>query len=59
MAEHLLIVLIVEDDAIVQPIVEDALNEAGFETAIAQSAEVDSPSLRRTSGGCGINGLRS
>ncbi|WP_312015898.1 response regulator [Bradyrhizobium sp. JYMT SZCCT0428] len=39
MAEQLLIVLIVEDDALVQPIVEDALNEAGFETAIAQSAE--------------------
>jgi DNA-binding response OmpR family regulator len=33
------IVLIVEDDASIQSIVEDALNEGGFETAIAPSAE--------------------
>lgn len=32
-------VLIVEDDPSIQAIVEDALAEAGFETAIAQSAE--------------------
>jgi DNA-binding response OmpR family regulator len=36
---HLPIVLIVEDDTLVQGIVEDALKEGGFETAIAQSAE--------------------
>jgi DNA-binding response OmpR family regulator len=33
------IVLIVEDDVSIQAIVEDALKEAGFETAIAPSAE--------------------
>ena len=33
------IVLIVEDDASIQSIVEDALEEGGFETAIAPSAE--------------------
>jgi DNA-binding response OmpR family regulator len=33
------IVLIIEDDVSMQGIVEDALNEAGFETAIAPSAE--------------------
>jgi len=33
------IVLIIEDDVCMQGIVEDALNEAGFETAIAPSAE--------------------
>jgi len=33
------IVLIVEDDETVQSIVEDALKEGGFETAIAPSAE--------------------
>jgi DNA-binding response OmpR family regulator len=33
------IVLIVEDDTLVQGIVEDALKEGGFETAIAPSAE--------------------
>ena len=33
------IVLIVEDDPLVQDIVEDALREGGFETAIAPSAE--------------------
>ena len=33
------IVLIVEDDASIQSIVEDALVEGGFETAIAPSAE--------------------
>ena len=32
-------VLIVEDDPSIQSIVEDALKEAGFETAIAPSAE--------------------
>jgi DNA-binding response OmpR family regulator len=32
-------VLIVEDDVSIQAIVEDALKEAGFETAIAPSAE--------------------
>ena len=31
--------LIVEDDMLVQGIVEDALKEGGFETAIAQSGE--------------------
>lgn len=39
MANHLPIVLIVEDDMLVQGIVEDALKEGGFETAIAQSGE--------------------
>ena len=33
------VVLIVEDDSEIQVIVEDALKEAGFETAIAPSAE--------------------
>jgi CheY-like chemotaxis protein len=33
------IVLIVEDDEAIQAIVEDALKEGGFETAIAPSAE--------------------
>jgi hypothetical protein len=33
------IVLIIENDVSMQGIVEDALNEAGFETAIAPSAE--------------------
>jgi DNA-binding response OmpR family regulator len=33
------IVLIVEDDTLMQGIVEDALKEGGFETAIAPSAE--------------------
>ncbi|MBR1247512.1 response regulator [Bradyrhizobium sp. AUGA SZCCT0169] len=33
------VVLIVEDDPTIQVIVEDALKEAGFETAIAPSAE--------------------
>jgi DNA-binding response OmpR family regulator len=33
------IVLIVEDDPSIQSIVEDALKEGGFETAIASSAE--------------------
>jgi DNA-binding response OmpR family regulator len=33
------IVLVVEDDALIQGMVEDALREGGFETAIAQSAE--------------------
>ena len=33
------VVLIVEDDPEIQVIVEDALKEAGFETAIAPSAE--------------------
>jgi DNA-binding NtrC family response regulator len=37
--ENLLVVLIVEDDASIQSIVEDALIEGGFETAIAPSAE--------------------
>ena len=37
--ENLPIVLIVEDDALVQSIVEDALTEGGFGTAIAQSGE--------------------
>jgi DNA-binding response OmpR family regulator len=32
-------VLIVEDDELIQGIVEDALKEGGFETAIAPSAE--------------------
>jgi DNA-binding NtrC family response regulator len=38
-ANHLPIVLIVDDDFAIQVIVEDALKEAGFETAIAPSAE--------------------
>jgi DNA-binding response OmpR family regulator len=33
------VVLIVEDDTLIQTMVEDALKEAGFETAIAPSAE--------------------
>jgi DNA-binding response OmpR family regulator len=33
------VILIVEDDVSIQAIVEDALKEAGFETAIAPSAE--------------------
>lgn len=33
------IILVVEDDASLQMIVEDALKEAGFETAVAPSAE--------------------
>ena len=33
------IILIVEDDASLQPIIEEALTEAGFEKAIAASAE--------------------
>jgi DNA-binding response OmpR family regulator len=37
--EHLPMVLIVEDDELIQGIVEDALKEGGFETAIAPSAE--------------------
>ena len=37
--ENSLVVLIVEDDASIQSIVEDALIEGGFETAIAPSAE--------------------
>ena len=32
-------VLIVEDDVLIQTMVEEALKEAGFETAIAPSAE--------------------
>jgi CheY-like chemotaxis protein len=36
---NLPIILIAEDDALVQSIVEDALTEGGFETAIAQSGE--------------------
>ena len=36
---NLPIVLIVEDDEPIQAIVEEALREAGFETAIASSAE--------------------
>ena len=32
-------VLIVEDDVLIQSMVEEALHEAGFETAIAPSAE--------------------
>jgi CheY-like chemotaxis protein len=36
---NLPIVLIVEDDETVQDIVEDALKEGGFETALAPSAE--------------------
>lgn len=37
--EALPIILIVEDDEPTQCVVEDALTEAGFETAIAQSGE--------------------
>jgi DNA-binding response OmpR family regulator len=37
--ENLPIVLVVEDDALMQGIVEDSLKEGGFETAIAPSAE--------------------
>ena len=33
------VILIVEDDALIQDIVDDALREGGFETAIAPSAE--------------------
>ena len=33
------IVLIVEDDVLIQTLVDEALREAGFETAIASSAE--------------------
>jgi DNA-binding response OmpR family regulator len=36
---NLPIVLIVEDDILIQTMVEEALKEAGFETAIAPSAE--------------------
>lgn len=36
---NLPIVLIVEDDLAIQAIVDEALNEAGFETALAPSAE--------------------
>jgi DNA-binding response OmpR family regulator len=38
-ANELPIVLIVEDDAMVQGLVEDALTEGGFATAVAPSAE--------------------
>jgi DNA-binding response OmpR family regulator len=38
-AINLPMVLIVEDDEAIQNLVEDALNEGGFETAIAPSAE--------------------
>jgi len=37
--ENLPMVLIVEDDVLIQTMVEEALKEAGFETAIAPSAE--------------------
>jgi DNA-binding response OmpR family regulator len=38
-AESIPTILIVEDDALIQGIVEDALKEGGFETAVAPSAE--------------------
>jgi DNA-binding response OmpR family regulator len=38
-ANHLPIILIVEDDFAIQIIVEEALRDAGFETAVAPSAE--------------------
>jgi DNA-binding response OmpR family regulator len=38
-ADDLPIVLIVEDDALVQGLVADALTEGGFATAVAPSAE--------------------
>lgn len=37
--ENLLIILVVEDDPLIQPIVEDALTDGGFEKAIAPSGE--------------------
>lgn len=37
--ENLLIILVVEDDPLIQPIVEDALTDGGFEIAIAPSGE--------------------
>jgi PleD family two-component response regulator len=37
--ENLPMLLIVEDDVLIQTMVEEALKEAGFETAIAPSAE--------------------
>ena len=39
MLDDLLVVLVVEDDAPVQTIVEDALTDGGFEPAIAASGE--------------------
>jgi DNA-binding response OmpR family regulator len=33
------VILIIEDDTLIQDIVDDALREGGFETAIAPSAE--------------------
>jgi DNA-binding response OmpR family regulator len=33
------VILIIEDDTLIQAMVDDALKEAGFETAIASSAE--------------------
>ncbi len=37
--EELLVIIVVEDDQAVQGIVEDALTEGGFETAIAASGD--------------------
>ncbi len=37
--EELLVIIVVEDDPAVQSIVEEALTEGGFETAIAASGE--------------------
>jgi DNA-binding NtrC family response regulator len=38
-ANHLPVILIVEDDFSIQGIIEDALKDGGFETAMAASAE--------------------
>jgi DNA-binding response OmpR family regulator len=37
--EHLPVLLIIEDDRSIQSIVEDALSEGGFESAVAASGE--------------------
>jgi len=44
------LILVIEDDAAIQAIVEDALDEAGFETAVAASAEEAVTLIRGKSG---------